>query len=240
VAAAPHFGPCGGRLGTRAEPDQSGDGSRRHLVFTLSLTQELLMTRKPAPLRTALVALGFAALALPAAQAQGYIGGGIGPARIDVDCTGATTCDKTSTGGKLYGGWLFTPQFAAELGYFNWGKVEATGTFDVDGTPITGSADVKGTGWGVGVAYIAPFTPQWSGVVRVGVARNKGKTSVSALGASASESFNSTQPYVGIGVGYELMPNLTLTGEADFSRVKYTSSDKADAYLVSVGLRWKF
>jgi OOP family OmpA-OmpF porin len=198
------------------------------------------MTRKFTALRSALVSLGFAALAVPAAQAQGYIGGGIGPARIDVDCTDATTCDKTSTGGKLYGGWLFMPQFAAELGYFNWGKARASGTIEFDGTPVTGNAEVKGTGWGVGVAYIAPFTPQWSGVVRIGVARNKGKTSFSSVSLSGSESFTSTEPYVGFGVGYEMMPNLTLTGEADFSRVKYTPSDKADAYLVSVGLRWKF
>jgi OmpA-OmpF porin, OOP family len=190
--------------------------------------------------RAALVALGVATLAAPAAQAQGYVGGGIGPARINIDCAGFTTCDKTSTGGKLYGGWLFTPQWAAELGYFNWGKAKASGTIDVEGTPVTGSADVKGTGFGVGVAYVAPFTPQWSGVVRACVARNKGKTSVSALGTSASESFNSTEPYLGFGVGYDWMPNLSLTGEVDFSRVKYTSSDKADAYMVTVGLRWKF
>lgn len=195
-------------------------------------------------LRSATAGLGMALLAASAAQAQGYVGGGVGPSRINIDCAGADSCDKTDTGGKLYGGWLMTAQIGVELGYFNWGKAKASGSIEVDGeggpTTIDGRAQVKGTGIGVGVAYIASFTPQWSGVARLGVARNKGKSSVSALGISDSESFNSTEAYFGFGAGYNFTPSLTLTGELDFSRLKYTSEDKASVRLLTVGLRYKF
>lgn len=188
----------------------------------------------------AVLGLGLALLAASAAQAQGYVGGGVGPSRINIDCSGFDSCDKTGSGGKLYGGYLFAPQFGVELGYFNWGKAKARGTFDVEGAPVAASAEVKGDGIGVGVAYIASFTPQWSGVARLGAARNKGKSSVSALGVSASESFRSTEAYFGFGAGYNVTPNLTVTGEMDFSRLKYAEDEKASVRLFTVGLRYKF
>jgi OmpA-OmpF porin, OOP family len=196
-------------------------------------------------LQRAVLGLGLALLAASAAQAQGYVGGGVGPTRINIDCAGFDSCDKTGTGGKLYGGYLFAPQFGVELGYFNWGKAKARGTFEVvDGETepitVTGTGEVKGDGIGVGVAYIASFTPQWSGVARLGVARNKGKTTLRVSGQSESDSFNSTEAYFGFGAGYNVTSNLTVTGEADFSRLKYAEGEKASVRLFTVGLRYKF
>lgn len=183
-------------------------------------------------MHTAALALGLSVLAAPAAHAQGYIGGGVGPSRINIDCGGLSSCDKTGVGGKLYGGYLFAPQFGAELAYFDWGKAKAT----LGG----GNGEVKGDGLGIGVAYIAPFTTDWNGVARIGLARNRGKSTVSALGVSASETFRSSEAYFGLGVGYNVTPVLTVTGEMDFSRVKYTAQDKASANLLTLGLRYKF
>lgn len=180
--------------------------------------------------------LAIAALGCGAVQAQGYVGGGVGPARIDIDCTGATTCDKTSTGYKLFGGFRSPSGFAGELVYFDWGKVEAT---QVSVELGTASGELKASGWGLGMAYFAPFTPQWQGVLRLGVLRNKAKASGTIGGTSGSTSETSTQPYYGLGVSYRFTPNLAVDAAMDFSRIKILG-EKADTRLISAGLTYSF
>jgi OOP family OmpA-OmpF porin len=183
-----------------------------------------------------------ALFAAPGAFAQGYAGLGAGPTRGDIDCTGADTCKKTSTGYKLYGGFKFPNQFAVEAVYVDWGKVDVTATaIDIGTAQISG----KGTGFGIGGAYIASLSPQWTGVARLGFMQNKVKLSVSALSGSGSETFSGTFPYYGFGIGYNMTPNLAITGEADFSRAKYAEgldipALKANVQLLSVGIRYSF
>jgi OOP family OmpA-OmpF porin len=191
------------------------------------------------------LAAGLALLASPAAFAQGYAGFGIGQSNIDIDCTGATSCDKSSTGYKLYGGFKFPNNLAAELVYFDWGKAKGSGSLLIDtgeGTvEVPGTGEVKATGWGIGVAYFMPFNPAWNGALRLGIAQNKAKTTLTATtGDSMSESYTVTEPYYGFGIGWMAAPNLTVTGEIDFSRIKYLETEKAGVRLISVGVRWMF
>lgn len=184
------------------------------------------------------VALAAAALVGgQAALAQGYVGAGAGQSRINIDCAGADTCDKTDTGWKVYGGFRWPSQWAAELNYFDWGKARASAT---DPELGTGTLEVRGTGLGIGVAYFMPLTTGWICVGRLGMARSTGKTTVTLGTASASDTFHSTEPYYGAGCGYSFGNNVTLTLEADFSRVKYLSDQKASTRLLSVGVRWPF
>ena len=178
---------------------------------------------------------------MASAYGQGYIGGNVGTSRVDVDCTGLTSCDKTDTGYKLYGGYQFSGGWAAELAYFDWGKAKGTGTLDINGTPVTGSGRLKASGIGVGVAYFFPVAPDWVPVVRLGVARSTGKTTLTdTLGASVSDTSHGTDAYFGLGIGYKMMPNLFLTGEVDISRIKYLDTEKANTRLFSLGLRYAF
>jgi len=183
------------------------------------------------------LAAASALLLSSAVSAQGFIGIGAGTSRVAVDCAGLTTCDKTDTGYKLYGGFTFANQFAAELVYFDWGKARGTGTIIGLGT---GSGEAKATGFGIGAAYYIPLGTNWTGALRLGVAENEGKTTLSDATGSVTDKFRSTQPYYGLGIGYKLTPNLAIMGEADFSRVKYTDSDKADVQLLSIGIRYSF
>ena len=88
-----------------------------------------------------------------------------------------TSCDTSDTGYKVWGGYRFANQFAVELVYFDWGKAKASGTLDTiegrsrDVPMATGtfSGDLTAEGFGLGVAYFLPFSPQWSGVARLGV-----------------------------------------------------------------------
>ena len=186
------------------------------------------------------IAAGLTMMAASGVYAQGYLGAGVGAGNIDVDCTGVTDCDKSNTGYKVYGGYQFGGGWAAELGYFGWGKVTGSGTLAGVGT---GTGKLRATGVGVGVAYFFPVAPDWVPVVRLGIARNTGKltaTDTTNGGGSISDTTHSTQPYFGVGIGYKMMPQLFLTGEVDFSRVKYLDSEKADVRLISIGLRYAF
>lgn len=181
----------------------------------------------------ALALATIAALAVsPAAMAQTYVGVGAGPADIDLNCTGATSCDTRSNGAKLFGGFKFAPNWGAELNYFNFGKAKTTGPGAVSGT-------MKATGWGAGVAYVGEFAPQWLGVGRLGVARTKSDLSGTVGSFTAADSKSSTNPYIGLGVGYAVLPNLSVDLALDFSRVKY-ASEKANVRLLSVGVTFGF
>lgn len=190
-------------------------------------------------MRTSLISIAAALtlLASGAVSAQGYVGGGIGWGRIGVDCSGLDGCDKTATGGKLYGGYLVNKQFGIELAYLDWGKVTASGT--LDSTALSGK--LRATGFGLAAAYMVPLSGDWGTVVRAGLVRNLGKVSFDGVGGSVSK--YSVQPHFGLGVDYKLAPGLVLTGEADFSRVKYGALDiyESDAvHLISIGVRYAF
>lgn len=206
---------------------------------------------------------GLALLAASAVHAQGYLGASAGRTQIDANCSEVVDlggrCDNSATGGKLYGGYRYSSGLALEGIYFDWGKATAEYTETVltrgrmgplEVSPIV-EGDVKGklraTGFGLGVAYFMPFATDWSGVARVGMASNRGKltATVTSEGLTGSDSSSESAwfPYFGVGVGYQLTPNLTLTAEADFSRVKYGADgeyEKDGVRLVSIGLRYAF
>jgi OOP family OmpA-OmpF porin len=197
-----------------------------------------------------------ALLAAAGAQAQVYLGGNVGWGRFDVDCSDLDSCDRTNTGYKAYGGYRFENNFAVEAVYFDWGKVTAQGSLDTGNTlpaslrssPMstsitTLSGDLKATGFGLGVAYFLPFAKDFSGVARLGAVQNRGKLSISDSVMSASSSKNSVQAYFGLGVGYNVTPNLAITAEADFSRVKWGAEGEYESdnvQLYTFGLRYSF
>src|SRR5262245_32793760 len=84
-------------------------------------------------------------VASAAASAQGYAVLSAGASQLDLDCAGASTCDKSGTSFKLLGGYSFAPNMAAEFGYFDFGKARAADS--------GASLDVKTTAFGGGIAF---------------------------------------------------------------------------------------
>lgn len=180
--------------------------------------------------------LALSALALSsAASAQGYVGLGIGATHFNADCTGTTSCDKTGTGFKLFGGYKYNPSIAGEIVYFDFGKAKAT-IPDVSG-PVNG--EIKTSAFGLGAAFMGPFSPEWSGVARLGIARVKTKVTASLGSLSASDSENTTQAYFGLGVGYALSKNATVDLSADFSKAKF-SGESANVRMFGIGFTYGF
>lgn len=199
-------------------------------------------------MRSSLITLAasLALLSSGAVSAQTYVGGGLGIGRLAVDCSGTTSCDKTATGGKIYGGYLFGKQLGVELGYVDWGKATATGTVGATQreqpmatTSLTGT--LRASGWGLSVAYLVPMSGAWDAALRAGVMQNTGKASIEGIAASVSK--HSAQPVFGMGIGYRVSPSIVVTGDLDFSRVKFGAAGTYETdgvHLISFGMRVAF
>lgn len=109
------------------------------------------------------VALLAASAGFSVAQAQGYAAASIRQSDFKVDCDPGLTCDLKDTGYKVFGGFMFTPNFGVEGAYLDLGKATASGSVTVVNgttTAITETDSLKASGfglWGVGAGY--NFTP---------------------------------------------------------------------------------
>jgi OOP family OmpA-OmpF porin len=162
-----------------------------------------------------------AAFAAVAAQAEGlYVGGSLGSTRYKGPDIGGLSTDRSSTGGKLYGGYSFTPNIAAELGYADVGKASSA------------AGSVKGHGLYADLVGTVPLGNNFSALGRVGVFN--GKTSV-----TGGTSDSSTNAKYGLGVQYDFNKQAGIRGEWERYRFKAAGAN-ADADLYSVGLNYKF
>ena len=161
------------------------------------------------------------------AFAQGYVGLGVGSAKFNIDCTGATNCRGTDTGSKFFGGYRFMPNLAAELGYMNFGRGKRT----AGGSTGT----IRNSSIGIGVAFSGNFAQDWSGVARLGLARVK----TEASGVAGNTSQSSSNAYGGLGVGYAVTKMVSLDAALDFTKGKLVGQS-GGLRLFSVGATFNF
>jgi OOP family OmpA-OmpF porin len=161
-----------------------------------------------------------AALAALSAHAEGpYVGGSVGSSHYKGPDVGGLSTDRSSTGGKLYGGYGFTPNIAVEAGYADLGKASSA------------AGDSKTHGLYVDLVGTVPITQSLSALGRVGAFNGKNTT----LGSSES----STKPKVGAGLQYDFNKQMGVRGEWERYRFKAAGSN-TDADLYTVGVNYKF
>jgi len=160
--------------------------------------------------------------AVSAAQAQVadtglYVGGSVGQSKWKGgDFPGL---DASNFGGKIYGGYEFTPNFATELGYVKFGDFDYTGS------------SIKASGFFLDAVGKIPFTPAFSGLVRAGAFRGE-------LEAGGFEDTGISWK-LGAGVQYNLTPNAAV--RAEYERYRFDAlggNPKADTF--TVGLNYRF
>jgi len=162
-----------------------------------------------------------AALVAISAHAEGpYVGGSIGSSHYKGSDIGGVATDRSSSGGKLYGGYGFTPNLAVEAGYADVGKASSA------------LGDVKGKGVFVDLVGKVPFTDSFSAIGRVGAFNGK----ASATGGASERS---TQPKVGLGVQWDMNKQTGIRAEWERYRFK-AFNEKADADLYTIGVNYQF
>lgn len=161
-------------------------------------------------------------LAAAGANAEGLsIGGSIGSSHYRGDDVGGLSTDRSDTGGKLYGGYSFTPNFELELGYATLGKFSS---------PAGG---LRGRGTYLDAVGTLPLGDNFSLLGRVGVFRGRAENTFSG-GTDTG-----TNMKIGAGVQYDFDKNLGVRGEWERYRFD-TSGTKANTDLYSIGLNYKF
>jgi OOP family OmpA-OmpF porin len=167
------------------------------------------------------------------ASAQGYAGALVGLAKISTDCPIGYSCDDSSTGMKVYGGYEVAPNIAVEVGYTNFGKSKVT----VGG----GSGEFKSTALSVVGAFRFPIAAEFTGVARLGLASVSGKSSGTAL--AKSETKSSIKLYTGLGLEYDIAKDIKLVGAFDLTNTDFEAkgiTDSATTYMFGAGVQAAF
>jgi OOP family OmpA-OmpF porin len=176
-----------------------------------------------------------AALAAPlAAHAEGnyYVGGNVGRAEQKVDLDGLSFKEH-KTAYKVYGGYNYTQNFGAEIGFADLREAEKTG----NGARIAS----KPQSLYVAAVGTLPLNDQFALIGKAGVAYNHVKVSASAPGISASDSENQASPYVSVGAAFLLNKNVSFVAEYEyFGKIAKDGDANIKANLVSVGVRYAF
>jgi OOP family OmpA-OmpF porin len=179
-------------------------------------------------MKKALFAAALAA-ACGVASAQGYAGALVGLSKISTDCPFGTSCDDSDTGYKLYGGYEVAPNIAVEVGYTSFGKTTLTAG--------AAKATVKGSALSLVGAFRVAFTPELTGVARLGLASVTGKYSDNV--GSASESDSKIKLYTGLGLEYAVTKEFKIVGAFDLTNVE-VGGDSGTTYLFGAGAQMAF
>ncbi len=168
--------------------------------------------------------------------AQGYVGASIGQVRVNLDCTGTDTCDKSDTAFKVFGGYMFMPYVGVEGAYYDQGKLRQTAT---DQTLGRVTADWKGDGWGLFAVGAVPLG-NFSLFGKLGAVSSKIKVdATSSVYGQASDSERHTNVGWGLGGDYAFTKNLR--GRIEFEQIKVKfQEEKRNANLLTAGIVFMF
>jgi OOP family OmpA-OmpF porin len=169
------------------------------------------------------------------ASAQGYAGAVAGLSKANLDCA-SRTCDDSSTGVKVYGGYEVDPNISIEAGYINFGKAK------IKFSNSTFTADIKGSAFVVTSAFRFPIATQLTGVGRVGLARVTGKFATDVPGVK-NTSTSATKLYTGLGLEYAIAKNIKVVGAFDFTGADVeigNSTESNSVFLLGGGLQAAF
>jgi opacity protein-like surface antigen len=169
------------------------------------------------------------------AQAQSsepfYVTVAGGSTHVNLDCTGASSCDTSDTGGKLVGGYRLGKGFSVELGYVGFGKFRASDS--------TLAVTLKPTAILLGGAYALPLNGDWGMNLRLGVAQVKTKADVTSSSVSGSASESKAKVYAGVGATYAVSPTVKLELGVDSTNAEIVGQ-KGAVRLISLGATFAF
>lgn len=149
------------------------------------------------------------------------------------ECNGAPICERPRAGGKIFGGYRFTPNLAAEVSYFylgNFKAAEGTGTFaptDAVTTKVRNSAVSVAIDWSNEVFQVMTTHVRFG----LAIARTNGSVTY-ANGSKEQVNDYATKPYLGLGLSYQFNPYLRFYSGYDVLRNK----DNNHFHVLSMGV----
>jgi OOP family OmpA-OmpF porin len=165
------------------------------------------------------------------AEAQFYGTVAAGASHLNVDCTGASTCDTSDTGARIVGGYDFGNGFSLEAGYLSFGKFRAADS--------TVAVSVKPTAFTLGGAYALPLGTDWGMNIRLGIAQVKTKVGAVSGTLSGSDSQTKGKAYAGLGVTYAVSKTVKFELGMDSTQAEF-AGEKGTLRLISLGATFAF
>jgi OOP family OmpA-OmpF porin len=158
---------------------------------------------------------------------------GIGILEGGYECEGSPVCERPRAGAKLFGGYRFTPNLAAEVSYFYLGTFkseEGNGSFaptDAVNTKLRNSAVSLAIDWSNEVFQVMTTHVRFG----LAVARTNGSVAY-ANGTRERVNEYATKPYLGLGLSYQVNPYIRFYSGYDILRNK----DNNHFHVLSLGL----
>jgi len=199
----------------------------------------------------ALIAM-VSSLSMPVLAEGFYVLGSVGQASVDgmealysgaqQTAPGFSSDQKNkSTAYKLQAGHQFSPYFALEGGYVNFGK--ASSRFSLPG--IRKDAAYQAEGFNLVGVGIVPLNNQWSLFGKLGgvIARVKVNDTMVNVGQQKNQSASSTDLRAtwGVGANWDVTRNVALRAEYEqFHKLGGGETGKATVDMASLGVAYKF
>ncbi len=184
-------------------------------------------------------ALFAAAFIATAAHAQGfYVGAHIGQMTAKGSCDDfsglpGVSCDDSDTAWKVLAGYQVNRNFAAELGYIDFGKVQASGP--------GGTASAEATAFDLVGVGILPVADRFSVYGKLGFYHGTVDAKVRTITLNADASDDSTDLTFGFGGRFDLTTQFGLRAEWQrYSDVGGSDTGKSDIDVISLGAIYRF
>jgi OOP family OmpA-OmpF porin len=167
-----------------------------------------------------------------------YVGTHIGQAKAKNTCNDFSgvpnvSCDDTDLSWKILGGYRVNRNFAAELGYIDFGSVTASGPGGSLGVQIQ-AFDLVGVG-------ILPVTDRFSLYGKIGAYHGTVDSSVQLGAAHAKASNDSTDLTFGFGASFDITRQFGVRAEWQrYNDVGGSDTGKDDIDVLSVGALVRF
>ena len=168
-------------------------------------------------------------------QKPWYFGVGVGGGHLDRspgDLTGLNnpTLDDKDTTYTVRGGWRFSPFGAVEVGSYDFGRYNFTGTLLGNAVPVDGSARAQSVG--ISLVGIIPInTVDIYG--RIGYAHSQIKLNANAVLSTVNQNDRQNEATYGAGLRWTFAPNWAVFGE-------WVKNDniKVDSYVGGIDFRF--
>lgn len=170
-----------------------------------------------------------------------YVGAGLGVSNASKACTNiggdgfSGSCHKKDNGIKIVGGYKFSENLSAEIGYVNLGEFKASGT------ATSGAIDAKSkiSGFQFGVLGQFVVGESFSLLGKLGGFRWDQKVSGTASPTLSTGGTKGIDLFYGFGIQYDFTRNFVLRTEWERYR-DIGKSNKSDVDLFSVNALWMF
>jgi OmpA-OmpF porin, OOP family len=157
---------------------------------------------------------------------HGYVGASVGESKFDIDCASGFSCDRKTTGFKIFTGGRFHDIIGLELSILELGKSDRAG----------GSTRARGAN--LSVIGNLPLNDRVSLFGRVGGTYGWTKTESNSSAIASGKDHGFGLGY-GAGLNFNLSTNWGLRAEWERHRFQFVN-EKSDIDLYSVGFNYKF